>query len=95
MAMKEKKLHHYEFTVHLEDKVLCIHLHGTKVDWEVMNETFVLFCVYGEDDEVIYQHLTDRTASCKVLSSQRLKKATRSGNVVTIEQQEHQEDDAG
>ena len=93
MAVKESKLYQYEFTAHQEDKVFCVHLYGTKVEWEVMNETFVLFNVFNENNEVVYQYLTDKSASCKVLSSQRLKKATRSGNVVTIEQEEDESND--
>lgn len=83
---RDKKIYTYEFIHRHEEREIVMHLQGTRIDWEPMNETFILFKLWNENDEVFYWCLTDKSASCKVLSSSNYKKATRSGNVVSIEQ---------
>lgn len=81
-----KKLHQYEFTCRTEERDVVRQLSGCRVEWEPLNETFVLFKLWNEADEISYWYLTDKSASCKILSSQTVKKASRSGNVVKITQ---------
>jgi hypothetical protein len=86
-SLNSKKLHLYEFICRTEERDVVMQLSGIRIEWEPLNETFVLFKLWNENDELSFWHLTDKSASCKILSSQTVKKASRSGNLVKITQE--------